>query len=256
LAKQIWLAASKSIQGGRDYQEDECTFSALPERDGEAAILAVLADGMGGHAGGAVASGVATQSFVESFMAGEGEMAERLRQSLIAANDAVAARSENDPDVTGMGCTMVGLVARAGQLDWISVGDSPLWLYSAGALQRLNEDHSMMPVLQARVSRGELTASALSSHPSRNALRSAVVGEDIPLVDLATMPLQAGADDVLVLASDGLCSLTDEQIAAILHQSAGADAQTIADRLVGAVDRLGLPDQDNTTVVVLRPQRS
>lgn len=248
---ESWRAASRSIQGGRDYQEDECTVSALPGDD-KPAVLAVLADGMGGHAGGAVASGLAARHFVERFLAGHGDTAERLRQSLIAANDAVGHKSENEPDLTGMGCTMVGLVAGADRLDWISVGDSPLWLFSNGALQRLNEDHSMAPVLQARVARGELSAQAASVHPARNALRSAVVGEDIPLVDLATMPLPPQPGDVLVLASDGLCSLSDEEIAGILHKAGDADPQAIADQLVQAVDALRLPDQDNTTVVVLR----
>jgi len=250
---EVWRAASRSIQGGRNYQEDKCVFTPIAARDGQGAVLAVLADGMGGHAGGAVASEVATLRFIEHFKAHEDETAERLRKSLIAANEAVAHKSQNNPDLSGMGCTMVGLVAQAEQLDWVSVGDSPLWLYSNDALQRLNEDHSMMPVLQARVDRGEMAAASLSSHPARNALRSAVVGEDIPLVDLATMPLKVQPGDILVLASDGLCSLSDAQIAAILGKMAKAEPQAIADRLVEAVDELGLPDQDNTTVVVLRP---
>ncbi len=138
---KAWRAATRSSQGGRNYQEDDCAFAAVPETGGPAAVLAVLCDGMGGHAGGALASGTATKRFVEHFMASGGETAERLRQSLIAANDAVGAKSEGNPDLSGMGCTVVGLVARDDQLDWISVGDSPLWLYSGGALQRLNEDH-------------------------------------------------------------------------------------------------------------------
>jgi protein phosphatase len=248
----VWQAASRSIQGGRNYQEDKCAVVPIAIEAEEGAMLAVLADGMGGHAGGAVASSIATERFIEHFKAHDDATAERLRQSLIAANEAVAHKSQNNPDLSGMGCTMVGLVAQAQQLDWVSVGDSPLWLYSNGALQRLNEDHSMLPVLQARVERGEASAAAIASHPARNALRSAVVGEDIPLVDLATMPIKLGAGDILVLASDGLCSLSDAEIAAILRQAAKADPQAIADRLVEAIEALGLPDQDNTTVVVLR----
>jgi protein phosphatase len=188
------------------------------------------------------------------FQAQDGEIGERLRQALAAANDAVGDKAQSDPDLSGMGCTMVGLVAQPGQLDWVSVGDSPLWLYSKGGLQRLNEDHSMMPVLQARVERGELMPSAAAAHPARNALRSAVVGEDIPLVDLATMKLTPTGDEILVLASDGLCSLSDQQIATVLSGAANADPQTIATRLIEAVEQMGLPDQDNTTVLVLRPR--
>lgn len=247
-----WSFATKAIQGGRDYQEDECTVRPLTLADGSTAVLAVLADGMGGHAGGAVASEVAVRSFTDAFVGARGETAARLESGLQAANDAVAATSDTDPGLSGMGCTVVGLLATADRLEWISVGDSPLWIFSGGRLRRLNEDHSMMPLLLARVQRGDMTAEAASVHPARNALRSAVVGEDIPLVDLASMPMRPDPNEVVVLASDGLCSLSDREIESVLQQNTGAAPDGLARRLIEAVDRLGLPDQDNTTVIVLR----
>ena len=245
-----WQVASRASQGGRPYQEDDCAVSTL----GDGQVLAVLADGMGGHAGGAVASDVALRSFVEAYRASkEDDTGERLKAALTAANEAVAARSGADAALTGMGCTLVGLIAAPDRLDWISVGDSPLWLYCGGVLRQLNEDHSMTPLLQARVGRGEMTAAAAAVHPSRNALRSAVVGEDIPLVDLAFMAYRPQPDDVILLASDGLCSLDDEAIAEIVKRHGGRGAERLADELIAAIDALGRPDQDNTTVVVLRP---
>ena len=113
----------------------------------------------------------------------------------------------------------------------------------------------MTPLLQARVQRGEMTANAAAMHPSRNALRSAVVGEDIPLVDLAFMSLTPQPGDIVLLASDGLCSLQDAEIQQILKRSPDGDAEAIADGLIAAVDALGRSDQDNTTVVVLRTGR-
>jgi len=249
-----WQAASRKSQGGRPYQEDDCAIVGARDGQGREALLAVLADGMGGHAGGAVASNVATRSFVDAWRGGSEETAQRLQAALSAANEAIASRSDKEPGLHGMGCTLVGLLASAGRLDWISVGDSPLWIYSNGTLRRLNEDHSMTPLLQARVERGEMTASAAAVHPSRNALRSAVVGEDIPLVDLAYMPLQAKAGDIVLLASDGLCSLEDDEIRDILHRHRDRDAERLAQELIAAVDGLGRPDQDNTTVVVLRAE--
>lgn len=248
-----WQAASRASQGGRPYQEDDCAIVRVSDGKGRDALLAVLADGMGGHAGGAVASDVATRSFVEAYRGSSAaETGERLQLALSAANDSIAERSDKEPGLQGMGCTLVGLQLSGDRLDWISVGDSPLWLYTSGALRRLNEDHSMTPLLQARVERGEMTANAAALHPSRNALRSAVIGEDIPLVDLAFMPLQAQPGDVVLLASDGLCSLNDAEIGDILRRNRDGDAEQMADALIGAVDALGRSDQDNTTVVVLR----
>ena len=247
-----WQVASRSSQGGRPYQEDDCAVTTIRNDGGDDAVLAVLADGMGGHAGGAVASDVATRSFVEAFRSEGGGTGERLKAALTAANEAIAERAGRDAALTGMGSTLVGLVAGAERLDWISVGDSPLWLYSGGALRQLNEDHSMTPLLQARVQRGELTAAAAASHPARNALRSAVVGEDIPLVDLAFMAHRPRRGDVVVLASDGLCSLDDDAISEILRDNATVDADVLAAALIEAVDALNRPEQDNTTVVVLR----
>ena len=250
-----WQAASRKSQGGRPYQEDDCAIVRLHDEQGRDVLLAVLADGMGGHAGGAVASDVATRSFVETFRSNGAAVSERLQAALTAANESIAHRSDKEPGLMGMGCTLVGLIAGPERLDWISVGDSPLWLFSGGTLRRLNEDHSMTPLLQARVQRGEMTANAAAMHPSRNALRSAVVGEDIPLVDLAFMSLTPQPGDIVLLASDGLCSLQDAEIQQILKRSPDGDAEAIADGLIAAVDALGRSDQDNTTVVVLRTGR-
>jgi serine/threonine protein phosphatase PrpC len=250
-----WQAASRKSQGRRPYQEDDCAIVRLRDEQGNGAVLAVLADGMGGHAGGAVASDVATRSFVESFRSNPAAVSERLQAALTAANESIAQRSDKEPGLLGMGCTLVGLVAGPQRLDWISVGDSPLWLFSSGMLRRLNEDHSMTPLLQARVQRGEMTANAAALHPSRNALRSAVSGEDIPLVDLAFMQLTPEPGDVVLLASDGLCSLQDAEILQILERNRDAGTETMAEELITAVDALGRSDQDNTTVVVLRAER-
>ncbi|MGE0155082.1 MAG: PP2C family serine/threonine-protein phosphatase [Reyranellaceae bacterium] len=250
-----WQAASRKSQGGRPYQEDDCAIVHVRDGQGRDAVLAVLADGMGGHAGGAVASGVATRSFVETYRGSDAATSERLEAALSAANDSIAARADREPGLQGMGCTLVGLLAAGERLDWISVGDSPLWLFADGVLRRLNEDHSMTPLLKARVERGEMTANAAAMHPSRNALRSAVVGEDIPLVDLAFMPLQARPGDIVLLASDGLCSLDDGEILEILRRHRDGGAEAIAEELISAVDTLGRSDQDNTTVVVLQAGR-
>lgn len=243
-----WRHAQRQIQGGRPYQEDDQDVRALALDGGGAASLAVLADGMGGHAGGAVASALAVAAFHEAAAAEAGAIPGRLRAGLRAAGEAIRRRVAAEPALAGMGCTLVGLVLEPRAIHWISVGDSPLWLFQDGTLTRLNADHSMAPLLRHRVARGEMTAAAAAIHPARNALRSAVTGEPVELVDEGAQPLAAAGRPVLILASDGLCTLDEGAIGRIAGE-AGGDPRRLVDRLIEAVERDGRPDQDNTTVL-------
>ncbi|MCK7461533.1 MAG: protein phosphatase 2C domain-containing protein [Sphingobacterium sp.] len=122
-----------------------------------------------------------------------------------------------DPDnLRGMGCTLLAVVLTAEGLYWISVGDSPLWLWRRGRLRRLNQDHAYRSVLAEQVSAGEISAVEAASHPDRNALISAVTGEDLELVDLSRQPCTLKPSDQILLASDGVLTLSEQEIAAVL----------------------------------------
>ena len=118
------LCAGAQIGGARPYQEDCFRFHAEARGGGAADALLVLADGMGGHAGGAEASETAVTRFIERFGKIEGGPAERLREALRAANEAVGERAART--ATNMGCTLVGCLVAGDDAHWISVGDSPL----------------------------------------------------------------------------------------------------------------------------------
>lgn len=245
-----WQAAGACIQGGRHYQEDAFGIEGGRAAGGDSQVLLILADGMGGHAGGAVASALAIEHFHRAVAAGAEDIETRLARALVETNEAIGARATTDAELAGMGCTLVAAWMNGPKLTWISVGDSPLWLYDGARLSRLNEDHSMAPVLAQRVDRGEITEGAAARHPARNALRSAVTGDEINLVDLAHTSVPIAGDAVVILASDGLLTLTEEEIAAQLHQCwRQAPAQIVA-RLLEAVAGKKQQDQDNTTVVV------
>ena len=115
-----------------------------------------------------------------------------------------------------MGCTLLAVVLAEEGLYWISVGDSPLWLWRRGRLRRLNQDHAYRSILAAEVSAGEISAADAFRHPARNALVSAVTGDEVELVDLPRQahPLKPG--DQMLLASDGLLTLGENEIAALL----------------------------------------
>lgn len=248
------MLAGGQIAGARPYQEDDFRVTAFPDGDPDGCdLLMVLADGMGGHRGGAQASRLAVSTVVERFREATGGIAARLRASLDGANVAVG-RDAADPRYTGMGCTLVACVVTDDEMvQWISVGDSPLWRLRVGgdgnacAIDRLNADHSMKPVLEDLVRLGRMTPEE-AKHGGVNQLRSAVTGEDLELVDAGAEPVRLGAGDRIVLASDGLETLSNEEILR-LSSSHRASTAIVAD-LLEAVTAMGSPSQDNATVVV------
>jgi protein phosphatase len=150
-----------------------------------------------------------------------------------------------------MGCTLVGVTFTDEGVLWVSVGDSPFWRVREGEIKQLNADHSMAPVIALKVSNGELSREEAALHPQRNALRSALVGEPIPQTDLRETPIRVRDGDRFVLASDGLQTLQDEEIAEIVMRR--ADALDLARDLVDAVEAKKRRGQDNTTVIVVAP---
>ena len=248
------LLAGDQIAGTRAYQEDDFRISGFPDRDPDGCeLLLVLADGMGGHRGGAQASRVAVSTFVETFGQAGGGIGARLRASLDAANKAIGQFAAEHVQYAGMGCTLVACAVTEDALaHWISVGDSLLWRLCAGdngRLERLSADHSMRPVLEDLVRLGRMTREDLEGGVAHQ-LRSAVMGEELTLVDEASPPVRLGIGDGIVLASDGLETLSEEEIRRLCTGCRPAAA--VVSDLLGAVEAAGLPAQDNATVVVYR----
>ena len=227
-----WRGEGAQHQGARPYQED--SWALKPLADGS--LLAVLADGMGGHAGGAVASKVAVDTAVASV-----ENGASLGAALQAANRAVGAKAAGDRSLTNMGATFVAVTVTGDEMRWVSVGDSPLYLVADGKIERLNADHSMAPQIDAMVARGLLTARQAANHSGRHTLREAVMGNPLTLIDEGSRRLGAGAR--LLLCSDGVQSLDDAGIAA----GAGRPVQALIEAVLAA----GEPHQDNVTVIKL-----
>ena len=250
-AVEQWTAGDQ-IQGGRDYQEDEFAITLLTgeSSDGDRLLL-VLADGMGGHAGGKVASETVVQAFWDGFRQPATDIAANLNAGVRAANEAVRARQQADPALYEMGSTLVAALVRDAHLYWASVGDSLLWVFRNGQITRLNADHSMRPLLLGLVELGRMTEEEARHDPRVHQLRSAITGEDIPLIDIAANGYQLEANDVILLASDGLETLTEAEMEALLTQH-GTDARALVRALLEAVTEAGKAHQDNTTVLAYR----
>jgi PPM family protein phosphatase len=252
-----WLVAgaARATIGTRSNQED--AFEIWPS-DAQAAtsrgdgLLAVVADGMGGHAGGEIAGDLAARTFVSTFTGSDGALSGRLQRGLNAGNDAIASHAQANAKLRGMGCTLIGAwVDRAG-LSWVSVGDSLLLLFRAPEVIRLNADHSLGAYLDDQVRRHEIAAAEAQNNPYRNALRSALTGKALELVDLQGKPYQLAAGDWVILASDGITTLDGDEIGDIVYANRDESPEVMAERLIAAVEAKQEPDQDNTTVIVLR----
>ena len=248
--------ASAICQGGRDYQED-AIVTDFPF--GADSGVVVLADGMGGHAAGDVASKiVVTEVFSElkfqsaNFTDFEAEIPHYLTVAAINANDTMRQHVARHPETHGMGATLVSVVLVENRMFWMSIGDSPLYLFRNGTLQQLNEDHSMAPQIDFMVKSGLLDPVAGKNHPDRNCLTSVILGERVAKSDCPKTPFELRVGDIVVVSSDGLQYLEDAQISRILHKYRRKKAAEIAGYLLAAIEGLADPDQDNCTFSVIK----
>ncbi|MGO9899220.1 MAG: Stp1/IreP family PP2C-type Ser/Thr phosphatase [Solirubrobacteraceae bacterium] len=207
------------------------------------APLFVVADGMGGARAGEVASRIAVEMFEQGLPA-EGTPERRLSFVVQSANREIYALSRSERDREGMGTTLTAAYLDQDHLAIAHVGDSRAYMFRAGELVRLTQDHSLVDEL---VKAGKLTEEQALEHPQRSIITRALGPEPDVAVDTWSYPARAG--DVLLLCSDGLTSMiSDAHISAIL---AGAPSlQAAADALIDEANEAG--GRDNITVVLSR----
>ena len=239
--------AGGQLLGKREVQEDELGFIDGPTLDpGGQHPVVIVADGMGGHASGELASRLAVRAFIEAYGT-EGRPAARLRAALDRANQAIDDAIRDNLSLDGMGTTLVAAAVTADGLEWVSVGDSPLYLCRGGRLKRLNEDHSMAPVVAAMREIDPATARGMNP----NELRSALVGFTLTKVDASPMPELLRPGDLVLLASDGLNTLDEGEMASLVADSSGDGLEAVKEALLAAVAAQDAPAQDNVTVALI-----
>jgi serine/threonine protein phosphatase PrpC len=248
--------ATVAFRGARQNQEDS-VVSSFPL--GQETGFSVLADGMGGHLFGSLASSlvmseVFTQLKMKEAMLDEGvlNIPATLREVAEAANKKISDHIKFDDETYGMGSTLLTTVIWRDKLYWISIGDSPLLLFRDGALRQLNKDHSMAPQIDMMIKTGAMTTEAGRNHPDRNTLTSALSGEEIEIIDCPARPIALLPDDIVIAASDGLQFLSNSMIAKTLKVARHGHGVDIANALLAALRTLDNPEQDNTTIVVLK----
>jgi protein phosphatase len=214
----------------------------------------VICDGMGGHASGAVASQVAVTTISEVMRNGTAaaagatapmpgvEVQEPLVTAILAANQAVFARSQSDPQCHGMGTTVVGLRFENDRVHVCHIGDSRIYLLRGGGLQQLTRDHSLINLY---ADHPEMVGKLGPAHSNIIVRAVGLHGE----VEVEHSVVEVEPDDVYLLCSDGLIDMTDDWMVREMLTS-GDDLQTTAENLVRAANAHG--GADNVSVILVK----
>lgn len=235
----------ESRPGRRDNNEDR--LAHCYSRD---ALLAVIADGMGGHYYGEIAAQIAVQSLTEAFQhEANPKIADPfsfLNRAMLNAHHAIldfaaTHRLADSPRTTCVACLIQDNIAH-----WVHAGDSRLYVIRGGRVHVRTRDHSRVQLL---VDQGMISEAQAAVHPDRNKVYSCLGGSQEPEIELSRKtPLEAG--DVVLLCTDGLWGLyNDEELTDALHDS---NLMQAAPRLMEEADSLGSPTADNLSLVAIR----
>jgi protein phosphatase len=232
----------------------------VPGRTEERGLLMMVADGMGGHAAGEVASRTAIATLITQVLnhpdwilkvdeESAAEILDRAVNRYRALDNALAQRMEADPALRGMGTTLTAAYSLGLELFLAHVGDSRAYLYRDGRVRQLTRDHTHV---QKMVEAGILSAQDAATHGLRHVLTN-ILGGARRSVEVELHRLRLAGGDRLLLCSDGLTGTAqDDEIAGILDQS--ESAETSCRRLIDLALERGAPD--NVTVVVARYELS
>jgi len=237
--------ASKTITGRRKLNEDSyCSLSLS-----EGVTLLVVADGMGGHAAGDVASNMLIESLINELSLPQAldNPKNALRRAIRNSNLSIFRYGANRPECKGMGTTLVCALIKDHHATIANIGDSRLYYFHNNMLERVTKDHSLVQTL---IDEGAITEEEAAVHPMRNVITRAV-GSAL-YVDADLFSLDLVKDDLLMLCSDGLHgSLSDEVLSAILRQK--KPLPDTCDDLVDAAYAAG--SRDNITVILAAPNQ-
>jgi PPM family protein phosphatase len=210
--------------------------------------LLIVADGMGGHRGGATAARLATETVKSQYLGfGNDDIAAALLDALTRANTRIFTEAQTNLELRGMGTTTSALVVRGNQAWFAHVGDSRIYFVRNGEIRQLTEDHSLVASM---VREGLLTTKEAENHPRRNVLQRSIGVSDEVDVDVRG-PIEVQEGDVFILCSDGLHGVVkpDEINEVVTNMS----IEQAADQLVTRALERGGPD--NVTVIVARVER-
>lgn len=236
--------ASGQIQGKRDYQQDAFGQRDIPFEH----KLLFLADGMGGYKGGEKASELVIERFMKQPPSAT-KIEDFLIEILEQSNRDITLHKKSNPDVSSMGTTLVAMSITGNICQWISVGDSPLYRIRDNSIQRINENHSVAGFLDLQVKNREISQKEANNNPNRHMLTSALTGEELSMVDLSK-PIKIKSKDIFILASDGVETLSEDDILRLVLSSKG-NMDIAVTRVLNEIERKNKSNQDNATIIIV-----
>ena len=243
----IRIASDSDVGRQRAGNEDSYRVVAPTDLPENVDAIFVVADGMGGHAAGEVASQITVDSVIATLTSAvafdieDADLLNALKSAVLTANSEVIAEGVSSPEKRGMGTTCTLGLVRGGLLHIAHIGDSRGYLLSDRVLGRITNDHSLV---EEEVRKGLLTPEEAWYDPRSNIITRAIGLDENPEVDTVSVALKAG--DRVMFCSDGLNSMIqDPEIESIMNQGDAGDAVR---SLIDAANEAG--GSDNVTVVV------
>jgi serine/threonine protein phosphatase PrpC len=213
----------------------------------DAAGIFLVVDGMGGRAAGEQAAQTAAEVIPKQLQSSEGDVPERVRQAITAANNEIFRLAQDRDECRGMACVLTLAIAHDDQITLGHVGDSRLYLVWNGTMRKLTSDHSPVGELEDR---GELTEAAAMEHPRRNEVFRDVGSKlrdahEEEFIQVKSFPFRRSA--AILLCTDGLSDmLTSTEISSVVERYSG-DPEIVARELVAAANEVG--GNDNVSVI-------
>ncbi len=235
----------ESRKGSRKVNQDRIAYTF--SRD---TLLLVVADGMGGHAGGEIAAQIAVRLFIERFQQEAKPILKNplkfMQDTMVRAHAALGSYANQFSMLETPRTTCVACVVQAGHAYWGHVGDSRLYLFRQGGLIGATKDHSKVQYL---VDQGIIGADEVMSHPDRNKIFSCLGGLVDPVIDLSRRtPLRNG--DIIVMCTDGLWSVFDQREIATWLTS--TPILTTAPQMLREGEKRGGAEGDNLSAIIVR----
>ena len=235
------ISSATSVGKIRDVNEDSFFVSEISSGG---AVLAVVADGMGGHNAGEVASAETVNTLKDLIVETNIPIKDLLLQAIECANNSIYKMSKKTPTLHGMGTTVTACVIDDGKVTAAQVGDSRLYLIRDNEITQITKDHSLVGML---VASGQITEEDAKHHPQKNVITRAIGTDSSVEADIYEFSLKK--DDILLLCSDGLVNMVeDEKILSLVTES--DDFSSLSDILVKEAETAG--GHDNITVVLIK----
>lgn len=227
----------------RTNNEDVGLFFRMDDQADDKGCLLMVADGMGGHNAGEIASRMAADIISHEYFRQTASVEKSLYRAFELANKSIFERASSNRSMSGMGTTCTTLIVIGPEIYYAHVGDSRAYLFKKSRITQITEDHTYV---QELVSKGEITIGEAAIHPKRNILTNAMGTKNSLRIDTGKFALPMEENDRLMICSDGLYDyLNEHEIAGILGGTSLHDA---ANDLVEEAKRRG--GHDNITVVL------